>query len=165
MADVVEGLEREPRQQRRVADDDRDPFERVPQVAGGGEALGDREAGAGVPAVEHVVGRLGAPREAPNPVDLAQRVEALEPARQQLVRVRLVTRVPHDPVARRLEEAVEREGDLDDAQRGAEVAAGDGDGPDDRLAQLGGELLELWLGQAAEVRRALETVEDGHGGS
>ena len=76
----------------------------------------------------------------PIAVDLAQRAEPLEAAGEQLVGVRLVPGVPDDPVARRLEQPVERERDLDDAERRAEVAAGRGDGPDDRLADLGGEL-------------------------
>jgi hypothetical protein len=75
-----------------------------------------------------------------------------------------MTRVPHDPVARRLEDPVEGQGDLDDAQRGPEVAAGDGDGADDRLAELGGELVELGFGESAEVRGSSEMVEDGHWG-
>ena len=163
MADVVEGLEREARQQRRVADDDRDPLERVAQVARRREALRDRQPGARVPAVEHVVRRLGAAREPADAVDLAQRVEPLEAPRQQLVRVGLVPGVPDDVVARRLEQPVERERDLDDAEARPEVAAGGGDGPDDRLPDLGRELVELVLREPSELRRVLEAVEDGHG--
>ena len=44
VADVVERLEAQARQQRRVADDDRDPLQAVADVARGGEALGDRQA-------------------------------------------------------------------------------------------------------------------------
>ena len=63
LADVVEGLERQTAHQRGVADDDRDPLQPVAQVARLGQALGDRQAGPGVAAVEHVVLRLGAARE------------------------------------------------------------------------------------------------------
>ena len=163
MADVVERLEAQARQERRVADDDRDPLQRVADVAGGREALRDREAGPGVPAVHDVVGGLAPAREAADAVDLAQGVEPVEAAGEQLVRVGLVPRVPDDAVARRLEQPVERDRELDDAERRAEVAAGHGDGADDRLAQLGREPLELGVGEAAEVGGSLERVEDGHG--
>ena len=137
----------------------------VAHVARLGEALGDRQAGAGVAAVEHVVRRLGAAREAADAVELAQRAEPLEAAGQQLVRVGLVAGVPDDPVARRLEQSMQRDRQLDDAERRAEVAAGLGDGPDDRLADLGGELGELGFGQAAQVGGVVQAVEDGHGGA
>ena len=143
VADVVERLQAEAAHQRRVADDDRDPLEAVAEVAGLGQALGDRQAGAGVAAVEDVVRRLAPAREAADAVELAERPEPLEPARQQLVRVGLVAGVPDDPVARRLEQPVEGDRDLDDAERRAEMAAGRGDRRDDRLADLLGELLEL----------------------
>ena len=55
MADVVERLERQPAHERRVADDHRDPLEPVTQVARLGQPFGDRQAGPGVSAVEHVV--------------------------------------------------------------------------------------------------------------
>ena len=128
----------EARQQRGVADDDRDPLHRVADVARRGQPLGDRQARAGVPAVDHVVRRLasGAGSRRRRRSGGASRKRSRRPG-QQLVRVRLVAGVPHDPVARRLEQPVQRDRDLDDAERGPEVAAGDGDGADDRLADLG----------------------------
>jgi hypothetical protein len=66
-----------------------------------------------VAAVEHVVGALGAAREATDAAQLAERPEALEAAREQLVRVGLVAGIPHDVVARAVEESVEGHGDLD----------------------------------------------------
>ena len=134
------------------------------QVARLGEALGDRQARPGVTAIEHVVRRFAAPREATDAIELAQRPEPLEPAGQELVRVGLVAGVPDDPVARRLEQSVEGDGQLDDAERRAEVAAGLGDGPDDRVADLHGERRELGLGQAAKVGGTVEFSESGQGG-
>ena len=151
LADVVERLERQAAHQRRVADDDGDPLETVAHVACLGEALGDRQAGAGMAAVEHVVRRLGPSWEAPDPVELAQRPEALEAAGQQLVRVGLVSGVPDDPVTRRFEQPMQRDRQLDDAERRAEVAAGDRHRGDDRLADLERELGELDLGQATKI--------------
>ena len=164
LADVVERLEREPAHQGGVADDDGDPLEAVPDVARLGEALGDREPRPGVTAVEHVVRRFRASREAADPVELAQRPEPLEAAGQQLVRVGLVAGVPDDLVARRLEQPVQRDRQLHDAQRRAQVAARLRDGRDDRLADLERELGELDLGQAAQVGGSLEIRQDRHGG-
>ena len=163
LADVVEGLEREAAHERRVADDDRDPLEAVAQVARRGEPLGDRQARAGVAAIEHVVRRLGAAREATDAIDLAERAEPPEPAGQELVRVGLVAGVPHDPVARRLEEPMEDDRELHHAERAAEVAAGMRDRFDDRLADLAGQLLELGVREAAEVRWAVQVRQDRHG--
>ena len=120
--------------------------------------------GAGMPAVEHVVRRLRASREAADAIELAKRPEPLEPARQQLVRVGLVAGVPDDPVARRLEQPVERDRELHDPERRAQVAAGDRDGLDDRLADLQGELGELDLVEAAQVGGPGEIRQDRHGG-
>jgi hypothetical protein len=151
IADVVERLERQPAHQRGITDHDRDALHAVAQIAGLSEPLRDRQAGPRVAAVEHVVRRLRAAWEAADAIERAQRPEAVEAAGQQLVRVGLVSGVPHDAVARRLEQPVQGDGELDDAERRAEMAAGLGDGRDDRLADLGGELDELRLGQPAQL--------------
>ena len=70
------------------------------QVARQRKALGDRQAGAGVAAVEDVVLALAAPREAAHAAQLAQRAEVVEAAGQQLVGVGLVAGVPDDLVGR-----------------------------------------------------------------
>ena len=116
----------------------------------------------GVAAVEDVVLRFGAAREATDAVELAQGPEPLEAARQQLVRVGLVAGVPDDPVARRFEQAVERDRDLDHAERRSEMAACPGDGLDDGLADLDRQLGELELVEAPEVGGVLDGRQDGH---
>ena len=163
LADVVERLERQSAHQRGVTDDDGDALEPVAQVARLGEALGDRQPGPGMPAIEDVVLRFRPTREAADAIELAQGPEPLEPSRQQLVRVGLVPRVPDDPVARRFEQAVERDRQLDHAERRPEMAAGPGDGPDDRVADLDGELGELDLVEAAQVGGLLDGRQDRHG--
>ena len=161
MTDVVEGLERQPAHQGGVADDDGDPFEAVPQVPRLRETLGDRQARPGMPAIEHVVRRLGPPREPTDAVELAQRAKAVEPTGQQLVRVGLVTRVPDDVIARRLEEPMEGDRQLHDAKRRAEMSTGVGDRSDDRVADLDSELGEVRLIEAAQVGWALDRRQDG----
>ena len=64
--------------------------------------------------------RLGYPDRPPCFLQLAEVV----PAGQQLVHVGLVAGVEDDRVPRRVEDAVQRDGELDDAEVGAEVAAG-----------------------------------------
>ena len=82
---------------------------------------------------ERVVFALGALGEAGEPARLAQRADAVAPAGQDLVRIGLVADVPDQPVARRVEDVVERDRQLDHAEAGAEMAAGDRD-RGDRLA-------------------------------
>ena len=163
MADVVERLEAEAAHQRGVADDHRDALHSVPEVAGRGQPLRDRQACAGVPTVEDVVRRFAPPREATHAVELAERPEPLQAPGQQLVRVGLVAGVPDDLVARRFEEPMERDRQLDDAERRAEVAPRLGDRLDDGLADLCRQHGKLGIGQAAQVRRSAQVGKDGQG--
>ena len=57
--------------------------------------------------------------------------------------VGLVAGVPQEDVVGRVEDPVEGDGELDHAQVGAEVAAGDRDRLDDELADLVGQHVEL----------------------
>ena len=106
---------------------------------------------------------FGPPREPADAIELAQRAEALEPAGEQLVRVGLVAGVPHDPIARRLEQPVERDRQLDDPERRAEVTAGVRHGRDDRVADLDGQLRQLDLVEPAQVGGLLDGGQDRHG--
>ncbi len=54
---------------------------------------------------------------------LTQRADAVAAARQNLVRIGLVTNVPDQPIPRRIEEIVQSDRQLDDAEPGAQVAA------------------------------------------
>ena len=92
-----------------------------------------------------------ATREAAHAAQLAQRAEALVAAGQELVGVGLVAGVPDDAVAWAVEHPVERDRELDDAQRAAQVAAGLGDGVDDGLAQLRAQGASLGMAEALEV--------------
>ena len=70
--------------------------------------------------------------------------KSVESARQQLVGVGLVTGIPDDLVGRDIEQPVQRDGQLHHAERAAQVAAGLGDRPDDRAADLRAELRSCW---------------------
>src|SRR4029079_15637805 len=141
-----------------------DPFHPVAQVARRRQALADREAGPGVAAVEHVVLGLTPARKAADAPQLPERLEPPEAAGQELVRIGLVAGVPDDPVAGRLEQAMQRDRELDDAQRAAQVTARRRDRRDDRLADLGRQLLELGFSQPAEIGGTMESRKDRHAG-
>ncbi len=73
----------------------------------------------------------------------------------------LVADIPDDAVVGGVEDVVEGDGELDDAEAGAEMAAGDRDGVDGLGAQLRGELGEIALGQLAQIRGNADAVEEG----
>ena len=108
---------------------------------------------------ERVVFALAAPREARQAAFLAQGADAAAPAGDDLVRIGLVADVPEQPVARRVEHVVQRHGELDHAQPGAEMAAGDRDGRDRLLAQFVGELAQLLGLQPTDVGRYVDGIE------
>ena len=68
--------------------------------------------------------------------------------------------VPDEAVARRVEDPVQRRGQLDDAEAGAQVAAGDRDGVDGLGAQLVGELAQIGFGKPAKVLGRVDGVEE-----
>ena len=79
------------------------------------------------------------------------------------MRVGLVADVPKDLVAGGVEHRVQRDGQLAGAEVGAEVPADLPHRVDDVLADLLGELLQLGVGQLAEVARGrLSWEELGH---
>jgi hypothetical protein len=55
---------------------------------------------------------------------------------------------------------MQRDRQLDDAETGAQMTAGDGDGVDRFLAQLGCDLTELVGGKPPQVARPLNRVEE-----
>ena len=90
------------------------------------------------------------------PLVLADRLEPVAAAGEDLVRVGLVADVPEDLVARGVEQAVQGDGELAGAEVGAEVAADLADHVDDQLADLLGDLLQLLVVEALEVGRAVD---------
>jgi hypothetical protein len=108
---------------------------------------------------ERVVLALGALGEAGEAAALAQRANAVTPAGEDLVRIGLVADVPDQPVARRLKHVVQRDGELDNTQPGAQMAARYRDGADGLLAQFIRELAQRRLVEAAQVGRGADLIE------
>ena len=121
--------------------------------------------GRGVARAHDVVLGLEDRAERRQPGVLADRGDLVAAAGEDLVRVGLVADVPEDLVARRVEQRVQRDGDLAGAEVGAEVPADLPHGVDQQLADLLGDLLELVVGEPVEVGGAVDAVEDaGHEG-
>ena len=164
MAEVVERLVGHAAGQRAVADHGHDPTVLALQLERGGHAVGVAEDRRRVAVLDPVVLRLGAAGVARQPVLLAQVGELVPAAGHQFVHVGLVAGVPQQEVTRGVEGPVERQGQLDDAEVGAEVAARVGHGVDNELPDLLTEDVELVGGQCPEVRRTVDVFQD-HVGS
>ena len=83
-----------------------------------------------------VVLAFGAQHEAVESAGLADGREAIEAAGKNLVDVGLVADVEEDAVSRRIEDSVEGERQLDNAEIGPKMAAGFGKGLDEECANL-----------------------------
>ncbi len=116
VGDLVEGLIGHATRERAVADDRNHVAIDMFTQPCFGDAEGVAEGGRGVAVLDEVVGGFlarGIPGQAAR---LAQTGKFFGPARHDLVDVRLVTGVPDDRVLRAVEDPVQGEGQLDDAQ-------------------------------------------------
>ena len=110
-------------------------------------------------AFDDVVLGFGAVRVAGHAALLAEGAEVLASG-EEFVHVGLVSGVEHDAVAGGIEDPVHRDGELDDAEVRAEVASGLGDVADQEIPDLGCELIQLRLGQLAQVLRIPDGLQD-----
>jgi len=90
-------------------------------------------------------------------------LETRLPARQKLVNICLVARVEQQQVARRVEDAVKCDGQLDRTQVGSEVPAGLRNGIDEEVANLRRQGHTLGARKRLHVAGSMDVVED-HGG-
>ena len=162
-ARVVHRLVRHPRAHRTVADDGDHLAALTLHVARHRHAQRRRDRGRAVRRTERVVFAFDAPREARQAAALAQRTDALAPAGQNLVRIGLVADVPDEPIVRRVEHVMKRDGQLDHAEPGAKMAARHGYGFDQLVAKLVCDLPQLGFGQGAQIRRIANPVEQWRG--
>ena len=110
---------------------------------------------------EAVVFTFRAPDKARQAVFLAQRPNAVAPFGQDFVRVRLVPHVPDQTVIRRVEHAMQRHRQLDDAQTSTQVTTRAAHCINQLSAQFFGHLWHLRRIQSAQVVRAVDFVEQG----
>ena len=163
VAGIVHRLVGHARRHGAVADDRDDVLVAALEVAGDRHAEARRDRGRGMGGAERVVFALGALGEAGEAARLPQRADAVAPPGQDLVRIGLVADVPDQLVARRVEDVVQRHRQLDHAEPGAEMAAGDRNCRNRLLAQLVGELPEVGFGQLAQILRRPDAIEQGSG--
>jgi hypothetical protein len=110
-----------------------------------------------------IVLALGALGEAGEAVALAERADAAAAPGQDLVRIGLVANVPHDAVMGRVEDIMQRERQLHDAEAGAEMPAGDRDRVDGLGAQFIGQLTKPFFGDGSQIVGGVDGIEEGRG--
>ncbi len=162
--DVVQRLPGHAAGEGAVADDGHDVAVLATDGVGLGQPVGVAEGGGGVGVLDDVVVGLGLARVAAQAALLAEPVELGPAAGQELVDVGLVAGVEDHPVTRGVEDPVDGQGELDDAEVGAEVSAGAGAGRDEEVADLAGQQVELVVGEVAQVPRGRDRLEVAHGG-
>ena len=110
---------------------------------------------------ERVVFAFGALGEAGQAVAHPQRADAVAAAGEDLVGIGLMADVPDQAVPRRVEHVVQGDRELDDAEPGAEMAAGDRDRIDRLGAQLVRDLPKLALFEPAQVIGGVDLIQEG----
>jgi hypothetical protein len=160
--DVVQGLPGHAAGERAVTDHRDDVAVLTADRVGLGEAVGVGQRGGGVGVLDQVVLGLGTARVAGEPALGPQRVELAGTAGDHLVHVGLVTGVEDDLVARGLEDPVDRERELDDAEVGAEVAAAGRARAHQLVTDLRGQLVELAVVELAQVLRPGDRLQLPH---
>ena len=156
---VVEGLQRHPVRERRVADDRDDLLVAPLQVTGRRHALGHRKRIPRMARHKGVARRLLRIAEAREAVQLADRPHPRTASREDLPGVGLVSHIPDDPVVRGIEDAQEADHELHRAERTREVATRPGDGRDDLAAHEPRQFGQLGLREAAHVGRLAHGVK------
>ena len=159
VGNVVERLVGDAAGKGRVAAERHDAFRAAAQVARRRHAERGGERRARVACAEAVVLALGAEHEAVEAARLPDGVEAVATAGQQLVDVGLVADVEDEAVGRRIEDPMQGDGELDDAEVGAEMAAGLGQNGDELVADFLGQGGQLINGQLFNVGRGIDRVE------
>lgn len=156
---VVHRLIGHARRHRAVADHGDALARRAGDLVGNRKAQRRRDRGRAVRRTERVVFALRPLGEARQPAALAQRADAIAAAGQDLVRIALVTDVPHQPVGGRVEHIMDRDGQFDNAEARSEMPAGRTDRADRFLSQFVGELPQIFRSQLAKVGGRLNGVE------
>ena len=95
------------------------------------------------------------------PLPMPQRADAVAAAGENLVRIGLMADVPDNPVPRGVEYVVQGDRELDHAETGAKVPAGDGDRIDGLGPQFVGDLPELAFLEPPEVVRGVDLIKEG----
>ena len=106
--------------------------------------------------IEFALRPLGESRK---PAALADRANAIAPSSEHLVRIGLMADVPHEAIARGVEDVMQRDRELDHAKPGAEMTSGHGDCVDRLRAQLIRNLAKRVRVKSTQVFRGVYEVE------
>jgi len=129
-----------------------------------GHAQRRADGGGRVADAEGVVVALVALGEAGETAPLAHCAHALAPAREDLVRIRLMAHVPDDAVVRGIVDRMQRDGELDRAQAAAEMPARVGHRLDMERAHLVVETLQRIHVHVVQLAGRLQPLEQGEPG-
>ena len=156
---VVEPFKRNAAVQRAVSDH-RDRLVRVRRGAERGRNTErGRNRGSGVPGHARVEFRLARMREAGASAESPQGAEEFPTPGQYLMRVGLMTDVEYERIGRDVENIMQRNGQLDRAEVGAEVAAVFADRVDDELPDLLRQCAERVRRKLFQVRRGIDLFQ------
>ena len=121
------------------------------------QAGGNR--GRTVRGAERVVDALRPFGKAVEAAALADRTDPVAPLGEDLVGIALMADIPDQDVFRRIEQIMDRRGQFDDAEPGAEMASGNGYGLDCFGPQFVGELAQLLDIELAQIGGRFDRVE------
>ncbi len=142
-AGIIHRLIGHARAHRAVADNSDNIVLLSGQIARRRKTEASRDRGRGMRRAKRVVDALCALGEAGKSATLAQRSHARAPAGENLVWIGLMADVPNQLVARRIEDAVQRDREFDDPKAGSQMTACDRHHVNSFLSQLIRQLLEL----------------------
>ena len=168
VTEVVQRFVREAARHRAVADDRNDVsvVGRRPvvqrMVARHGHAVRVRQHGRRVAVLDEVVAALAAAGVTRQALRLTQTRELGGATRDQLVHVGLVSGVPQNRIGGTVENTVQGKGEFDRTEVRTEVATRFGNGLHDEVADLAGEVVQLFVRQSTQVARSLE-ISEFHG--
>ena len=134
----------------------------TPELVGLREPDGIGQAGRGVRVLDQVVLGLRPVRVAGQAAALPERVESRVPAGQQLVDVGLVPGIEQDPVHWGIEDAVQGNGELHDAEVRAEVTTILGHDADEDVTNLRGQLGQVLRAEVLEISRTADALQQRH---
>ncbi len=111
---------------------------------------------------ERVILALASLQKSGDAVFLTELLHLTRSAGEKLVRIALMSDVPQDLVSRRVEHRMQSNGELDDAEPGADVPPGPRADLDEALAHVRAELLQLIPGERLEITGGVYGVKNRH---
>jgi hypothetical protein len=151
------------RRDRAIADDADDVVVFAGEIARDRHTQSGRDRGRGMRRAEAVVFAFRALSKSGQASALPQCSDPVPPSGQDLVRVGLMADVPDQLVCGRIEDIMQRNREFDNAETGAEMAAGHCDGADGLSPQFVCNLLKVPSIDTTQISRTLEGIENRPG--